>query len=239
MRKSYIGEVVLGVETTTLDDAGEVVAAHDMTGVTLQAVREAAAAFVGEIEQVPPMVSSVKVGGQRLHRLARAGVVVAREPRRVTVHRFGVEAGTQPAVFPIEVECSSGTYVRALAADLGRRLGGGAHLRALRRTAIGSFTLAEALPLGRLEQLRTTGLRPPEEAVRDLERVLVDAADAARVGHGAVLERSTLAVDAAAAGPFAVFDAAGTLLAVYEPHLVDPSRLKPAMVLGGPPAPGQ
>ncbi|HVF13987.1 MAG TPA: tRNA pseudouridine(55) synthase TruB, partial [Acidimicrobiales bacterium] len=113
--KTYVGEVVLGVETSTLDAAGEVVAVHDMAGVTMADVQAAASRLVGEIEQVPPMVSAVKIGGRRLHELARAGLEVDRPARRVTVSRFDVAATDAPGVFAVEVDCSSGTYVRALA----------------------------------------------------------------------------------------------------------------------------
>src|SRR3954463_13490411 len=144
--KSYVAEVVLGVETSTLDAAGEVTARHDMS-VTVDAVRDAAAALTGDLLQVPPMVSAVQIGGQRLHDLARKGIEVEREPRPVTVHRFDVAPTHDPLFSRVEVDCSSGTSVRSLAADLGRALGGGAHLRALRRTAIGPFTEAMARPL--------------------------------------------------------------------------------------------
>src|SRR5262245_4470470 len=97
--KSYEGELLLGVETNTLDAAGEVVATHDMSGVSLDDVRGAAAAFVGDIEQVPPMVSAVKVGGRRLHELAREGVEVERQPRPVTIRRLEVEPTSDPLVF--------------------------------------------------------------------------------------------------------------------------------------------
>ena len=90
------------------------------------------------------MVSALKVDGRRLHELAREGIEVERAPRPVTVDRFDVEATDDPGVLAIDVECSGGTYVRTLAADLGRLLGGGAHLRHLRRTAVGPFTIAEA-----------------------------------------------------------------------------------------------
>ena len=141
---------MLGTETSTLDDEGEVVPRTRWPTSTLDDVRAAAAGLVGEIEQVPPMVSAVKVGGRRLHELARQGVEVERAARRVRVDRFDVDATPDPGVFRIAVECSSGTYVRVLAADLGRALGGGAHLRHLRRTAIGSFGLDRARPLDAL-----------------------------------------------------------------------------------------
>src|SRR5207302_6379473 len=150
--KAYAGEVVLGVETSTLDDEGEVVATHEMAGVSLDDVRSVAAGFVGDIEQVPPMVSAVKIGGRRLHDLARRGVEVERDPRRVAVYSFDVDGTDAPGVLRIDITCSAGTYVRVLAADLGRALGGGAHLRRLRRTAVGEFLLDEARPVEALGQ---------------------------------------------------------------------------------------
>jgi tRNA pseudouridine55 synthase len=216
--KSYTGEVVLGVETATLDAAGLVTARHDMA-VTVDDVRRAVAAhLVGSIEQVPPMVSALKVGGRRLHELAREGVEVDRAPRPVTVHRFDVAATSDPLVYRIAVDCSAGTYIRSLAADLGRLLGGGAHLRELRRTAVGTFTEAEARPLDDLELL------VPRTAVRDLEAVTVDADTAARIVHGAVLDRP-----ASGGGPWAMVDGDGALLAIYERH--GTATAKPAVVL--------
>src|SRR5690606_17649329 len=166
--KAYEGEIVLGVETSTLDAAGEVTVVHDMAGVAPDAVRAAAAGLVGDILQVPPMVSAVKVGGRRLHELARQGIEVEREARPVTVHRFEVAPTDDPLVWRAEVECSSGTYVRTLAADLGAALGGGAHLRSLRRTLVGSFGLDEAVPI---EAASVEGLLAPADALRDLAAV--------------------------------------------------------------------
>jgi tRNA pseudouridine55 synthase len=213
--KSYEGEVVLGTATTTLDDEGDVVQQWPMADVTLVQAREAAATLTGDILQVPPMVSAVKVGGRRLHELARAGVEVERDPRPVRVDRFEVtpsRAGepSHPApegdvsVLRISVDCSSGTYVRVLAADLGTALGGGAHLRRLRRTRVGSFTLDEA---GTIDD---APVLPPAVAVRDLPSVTVDADTARLVSFGRPLP--DLGLD----GLVAVLDDAGALLAVYE-----------------------
>jgi tRNA pseudouridine55 synthase len=223
--KSYAGDIVLGTETTTLDAAGEVVATHDMSGVTLAQAQEAAVALTGNILQVPPMVSAVKVDGQRLHALARQGIEVERDARPVTVHRFTLSATDEPNVLRAEVVCSSGTYVRSLAADLGHALGGGAHLRNLRRTAIGPFTLADAHPLDHLE------VRPIEDVVGALDSVSVDADVALAVRHGKVLERATLGLGEGTGGegPWAVFGPEGELLAVYEAH--KGTTAKPAVVV--------
>jgi tRNA pseudouridine55 synthase len=218
--KTYVGEVVLGATTTTLDDEGEVVGRFDMEGATLSAAQSAAAGLVGEIEQVPPMVSAVQVGGRRLHELAREGIEVERAPRPVTVHSLDLSETGDPMVLRMAVTCSSGTYVRVLAADLGALLGGGAHLRRLRRTAIGPFDEAIAVPL---DEVGPQVLLPPLAAVRHLVRVEVGEEAAAAVGHGKVLP----AWDGS--GPWAVTGADGDLLAVYEPFSA--GLAKPAVVL--------
>ena len=222
LTKQYVGELVLGAETTTLDASGEVTAVYDMSGVTPEEVVQAAAGFVGQIMQVPPMVSAVKVGGRRLHELAREGVEVEREARPVVVHELAVapvDAGA--GVYRLEVRCSSGTYIRSLAADIGSALGGGGHLRALRRTAIGSFTVGEARPVD------TPKLLSMVEALRDIPSVAVDEALGRRVGNGQVLAAEELA--AAGEGPWAVLGPQGQLLAVYEAHR--PGMVKPAVVI--------
>ena len=129
MSKSYVGEVVLGSTTTTLDDSGGTTATFDMSAVTLADVEAAASRLVGEIEQIPPMVSALKVDGKRLHELAREGIEVERKARHITIHSLAVAPTAEPHVFSIDVTCSSGTYIRTLAADLGEALGGGAHLQ--------------------------------------------------------------------------------------------------------------
>jgi tRNA pseudouridine55 synthase len=221
--KSYVGEVVLGVATSTLDAAGEVVATADMGGVGLDDVRVAAAGMVGTISQVPPMVSAVQVGGRRLHELARAGVEVEREARTVTVFRFDVVEEAGPGVFRVAVDCSSGTYVRSLAADLGEALGGVAHLRALRRTAVGPFTAERARPVEEAELL------PPLAAVEHLPAVAVDDEVAALVRTGRRLERAG-PTPFPGEGPWAVVDGAGSLLAVYR---ADGDRARADVVLAG------
>lgn len=225
--KAYEAEIVLGVETSTLDAAGEVTATHDMAGVTLEAARAAAAAsLTGPILQVPPMVSALKVDGRRLHELAREGVEVEREARPVTVHAFALEATDDPLVLRATVACSSGTYVRSLAADLGHLLGGGAHLRALRRTAVGGFTLADAVAL---EALSPEHLLPVAAAVGHLPSVVVGGDVLVAVGHGKVLDRSDLGVGGSDDGPWAVLDDAGTLRAVYQAHHA--TTVKPELVI--------
>ena len=215
--KRYTGVLVLGTATSTLDSSGEVTGTWDMGDVPLNAVRGAAARLTGDILQVPPMVSAIQVGGRRLHELAREGIEVERAPRPVRITRFDVAATGDPAVLAIDVECSGGTYVRTLAADLGHLLGGGAHLRNLRRTAVGPYGIDEARPPDECELLE------PMEAVRGLARVDVDDATAALVGNGRVLPAPP------GVGPWALVAPGDRLLAVYEPFRS--GEAKPAVVL--------
>ena len=225
--KTYVGEIVLGTETTTLDDTGEVTATHDMAGVTLAEVRAAARDLTGDILQIPPMVSAVKVDGKRLHELAREGKEVERAPRPVTIHGFRVDEPSTPGVFPVEVTCSSGTYIRTLAADLGTALGGGAHLRNLRRTQAGSHSVTDAHRID--EVVPDRDVLAPANALRDLPTTVVDVATAVDVGHGRPLERARLGIPQDHDGPWAVESQDGLLLAVYGPHR--PGTVKPEVVV--------
>ena len=222
--KTYEAEVVLGTATSTLDASGEVTGTWDMGDVSLAAVREAAAGLTGDIEQVPPMVSAVKVDGRRLHALAREGIEVERSARPVTVYRYDVMPGMTPGIFRIEVECSSGTYVRVLAADLGEALGGGAHLRNLRRTRIGSFTTEDARLV---DELTPAVVLTPAQAMRDLDQVVVPIDAQRLVARGLPLDRVPLGVSGD--GPWGLVDDAHHLLAVYEATETD--RIKPAVVI--------
>ena len=216
--KSYVGEIVLGTSTSTLDSAGDVVGSFDMSDVTIDLAREVVAQhLVGDILQVPPMVSALKVDGKRLHELAREGIEVEREARPVTVTRFDLEPTDDPSVLRAFVDCSSGTYIRTLADDLGRLLGGGAHLRRLRRTRVGRFTLDLAQPLDEATLL------PVDVAVEHLADVAVDGSTAELVAHGRLLD----AWDGD--GPWAVFGPEHELIAVYE-RFRD-GQAKPAVVL--------
>jgi tRNA pseudouridine55 synthase len=227
--KAYTGRVVFGIATSTLDAAGEVLDQRPMP-LTRDEVARALPRFVGDIEQLPPMVSAVKIGGRRLHELARAGEEVERAPRAVHVDRFEL-VGFEPGPYPeatFVVECGSGTYVRSLAADLGAALGGCAHLATLRRDRVGSFTLAEARPLDEIEAAPDDAVLPLTVAMRDLERIDVDAEQARAVTHGVSFAAGAIAVHGA--GPYAVVGPDGALLAVYDTR---GAALKPAVVVAG------
>ena len=159
---------------------------------------------------------------ERADELAREGIEVERAPRPVTVYRFDVAPTDDPLVYEVEVHCSKGTYVRTLADDLGRLCGGGAHLRALRRTAVGGFTVATATSPDEVALLSI------EEAVRDYPIVRVDEAAAVMVRNGRVLDR-TRCEGFDGDGPWAVMSTGGELLAMYEAHRGN--EVKPAVVI--------
>ncbi len=221
-RKRYTGEIVVGIETDTLDADGVVTATHERSRVDLDAAHSAIAEhLVGDIEQIPPMVSAVQVGGQRLHDLARQGVEIERAPRPVRVDRFEIVGENSDAdgrqVLLVEIDCGAGTYIRSLAADLGHLLGTGAHLRNLRRTAVEPFTIEEAAPPD------VCALLPPIDAVRALAKVTVDVDGEAAVAVGKPLPSPP------GKGPWAMVTAGNELLAVYEPFGY--GTAKPAVVL--------
>lgn len=231
--KTYETDILLGTETDTLDASGALTATHDMEAVTLDEVRQQAAALTGDLHQIPPMVSAVRVGGRRLHELAREGIEVERAPRPVHVARFDVEPLTPPGAPPLrlraEITCSSGTYIRVLAADLGAALGGGAHIDNLVRTAVGPFTLAQAVAL---DALAPEALLAPADALAWMPSTQVDVDLAGRVAHGQVLPLADVAPQPGDPPPrWRVLGPEGQLLAVYRPHHNDGAR--PEMVLAG------
>lgn len=186
--KAYRAAVTFGIATDTLDAGGRETARAPAPGLGADAVAAVLPRFRGEIDQVSPMVSARKVGGRRLYELARQGVEVARAPRRVTVYRLEL-VGYEPGEFPVAhlvVECSSGFYVRALAADVGAALGVPAHLSGLVRHRVGPFSLEEAVTL---EALEASGvepyLLPPLRAVAHLPvvRLARDEVRAVRQGR--------------------------------------------------------
>jgi tRNA pseudouridine55 synthase len=227
--KSYRARVQFGVATETLDASGAVLERTEMP-ITREQLEKAAAAFVGDIEQIPPMVSAIKVGGRKLYELAREGVEVERAPRAVHIDRLVVEEFI-PGPYPeamIHVDCSSGTYIRTLAADLGAALGGCAHLAELRRTSVGPFGVDEAHTLDVIAAEPERYVLTPSDAVRDLETVNVDRDMARAIAHGATFAASAFLSDDSGAGPYAVIDEQRTLLAIYERR---GAGVKPAVVL--------
>ena len=213
--KTYEATMRLGVETTTLDADGEVIRTTAVE-VPDDAIARAVAGLVGDSLQRPPAFSAVKVGGRKLVDAARRGDTIEAMPRPIHVERFEVVARRGDDV-ELSVTCGGGTYVRVLAADVGRALGAGAHLTALRRTRIGSFAVSDATPPEGI-----TSPQPIARAVAHLPALRLDEEEATAAGHGRALAPS--AFD----GPHAVFGPDGGLIGVYHD---DGPRSKPLVIL--------
>ena len=213
--KTYRATMRLGEATDTDDRTGEVLARSDAWRELTEAqLRAALERQVGEIEQLPPRFSAKKVGGERMYAAARRGEVVERKPSRVVIHRIEVVDVRLPEV-EIEVECGSGTYIRAIARDAGEALGMGGHLAELRRTRMGAHSVEGAVPLDALGDAERVAdaVLSPARAVAHLPRVQVDEAGTAALGHG----RAVPSPAGLPAGvPVALVAADGTLLAVGE-----------------------
>ena len=186
MDKRYDAVARLGIETDTLDLQGEVVSTSDAwRDLDRTAIESATATQTGPIDQIPPQFSAKKVDGEAMHRRARRGEEIALLPVPVTVHELAVTDVALPDLH-FTVRCSSGTYVRAIARDLGQALGCGAHLRALRRTGVGSFDLSASVSVSALDDARavTAACMEPCEGLRHLTQVTVNDEVASRIRNG-------------------------------------------------------
>lgn len=182
--KTYEAVVRLGQTSTTCDAEGELSLPEPLPELSPQALEQALEPFRGAISQVPPMHSALKRGGQPLYELARQGMTVAREPRQVTIYDLRLQDWSPPEL-SLRVRCSAGTYIRSLAHDLGQALGVGGYLAALRRTAVGDFTVARAVALDTLDEENVASfLLPPDSAVTHLPALSVDGEGARQLRHG-------------------------------------------------------
>jgi tRNA pseudouridine55 synthase len=217
--KQYLATIRLGQSTSTDDAEGEITAAPGAARVTQDGIAAAVAALTGPIEQVPPGISAIKVGGQRAYKLTRDGQAPELAARPVTVHEFDVTALVRPSdadgdILDLEatVTCSSGTYVRALARDLGQALGTGGHLTKLRRTRSGDYRIEDARTLDELAG-EFTVIPLAEAAAAAFPRLDLTEQEAGRVAHGGRLPAATLPT---AEGPAAVFGPDGSLIALMQ-----------------------
>lgn len=186
--KVYRAQVRLGITTETGDSEGRVVSRSDPSGISLQEIEHTLASFQGRTQQVPPTYSALKKEGVPLYRLARQGVPVEPAPREVEIFGLKVLEWVSP-LLEIEVTCSPGTYIRALARDLGEKLGCGAHLSGLTRLASGRFTLEEASSLQEVEEAFHSGFwglltHPLDEALLQFEALILDGEKGKKVRHG-------------------------------------------------------
>jgi tRNA pseudouridine55 synthase len=217
--KEYAATIRLGQSTSTDDAEGEPVGGAPAAGVPTEALRKAVVSLTGEILQVPPGVSAIKVGGQRAYKLTRAGAAPELAARPVTVYEFLLTAVRPVGDFldvDATVRCSSGTYIRALARDLGAAVGTGGHLTALRRTSVGAYDLAQA---STLEDLAERFVVTPLEnaAAAAFPRVDLSADDARRLSHGIRVHAPAQVPAASDAGPAAEISAPGAPLAAFAP----------------------
>lgn len=222
--KSYAARIRFGSSTSTQDASGEVLETRP-ANISDADIEGVLPRFTGDIEQIPPMVSAVKVDGERLYKKALRGEEVERKPRSVHIYDLkmsGFTRGAEPEV-DLEVRCSGGTYIRTLAHDIGAELGCGAHLRTLRRIEANGFSVEDAVPL---EEVSPEALRPLTDAVRDLPLVEVNADHAKDVSFGRPLDLATDLDD----GSFAAIVSEGRLLGVYrsEGARLLPERVVPA-----------
>jgi tRNA pseudouridine55 synthase len=214
--KEYAATVRLGQSTSTDDAEGEVTGGASAVDVSVETVAKAAAGLTGEIEQVPPAVSAIKVDGQRAYRLTRAGAAPELKARPVTVYEFTITGTSRDGdLLDVEatVRCSSGTYIRALARDLGAALGTGGHLTRLRRTRVGGYRIEDARTLEQLAG-RFEVLPLAQAAAAAFPSRTLTADEARRLAHGGRLAAATPAAAPVAAGPAAAYAPDGTLIAL-------------------------
>jgi tRNA pseudouridine55 synthase len=222
--KEYRARLRLGETTDTLDATGTVLDRHSWAHLTPSSIREAVERFRGEIQQLPPMYSAVKVDGVPLYRSARAGKTIAREPRTVVIHQLDV-LGIDGQDVTLRVVCSKGTYIRTLCADIGKALGVGGHLRALERTRVGPLMLNRALTVDEIIRHHSLGgltahIWSLDEVLQNLPALVVDSRAADRVCHGAPVGWSSVLspkdghAQQEAGMPVRIHDGSGRLLAV-------------------------
>lgn len=240
--KTYKGEITLGYSTTTEDKSGEIVEQRAVTeALTEEQVDEAMAAFVGEITQIPPMYSAVKVNGRRLYEYARNNETVERPVRKAQIYRFertseilwSKEAGTVSWRF--EVECGKGTYVRTLAVDTGSKLGYPAHMSDLTRTASAGMDESQAITLAEVASYMENGtieeyLLPIETGVAKFEQVDIDEIVWQKVKNGMRLDYQVFGLSEMPSEEIALFYQ-GKVVSIYQPNPKEKNKLKPSKVL--------
>jgi tRNA pseudouridine55 synthase len=222
--KEYRAQLRLGETTDTLDATGTILDRHSWHHLTPASIRDAIERFRGEIQQLPPMYSAVKVDGVPLYRSAREGKTITREPRTVFIYQLEV-LGIDGQDVTVRVVCSKGTYIRTLCADIGTALGVGGHLLTLERTRVGPLTLDQALTVDEIIRRHTLGglmasVRPLDAVLANLPALAVDSRAAVRVCHGvpvawsSVLSSTDGRLPQQAGMPVRIHDGSGRLLAL-------------------------
>jgi len=228
--KSYVAECQLGVVTRSGDSEGEVVSERPVEGVTEEKIKKALEQFRGDIEQIPPMHSAIKVNGQPLYKLAHQGVEIEREPRQVTIYDIEfVGLDLDKNQMTISVHCSKGTYIRTLVEDIGELLGCGAHVSALRRTTLGPYREEDLLTIDELEEIRESDgnrgldnrLLSLDSAVEGYDRVQLDRDSSYYIRQGQPVQISGVPED----GWVRIYDDAEEFVGVGE--ILDDGRVAP------------
>ena len=229
--KRYWVRVKLGVTTSTADAEGEVLERRPLQGITEHQVARALPAFSGEIEQIPPMYSALKHQGQRLYKLARAGVEVERQPRCIHIHELRLLRCALPEV-ELDVRCSKGTYVRTLAEDIGRVLGCGAHVTALRRTGVGPYGDEQLVDMATLEAKAEQGLDALDALLLPADSALADWPEVKLSGDSAYYLRKgqpVLVPRAPTQGRVRLYDSSNGFIGVGE--ILDDGRVAPKRLM--------
>jgi tRNA pseudouridine55 synthase len=232
-RKVYEATATFGTSTDTYDASGRVTAKSDASTITREVIEAALPGFMGEISQIPPMYSAIKVKGVRLYKLAREGKEIEREPREVMVYGLDITSWDSPTL-ELRIECGSGFYARSVVHDLGQALGNTAHLGKLIRSQVGRFALGEAVTLEELEESTKAGdweqmLHPIDTALLDLPAVVVDPFQEEAIGFGKSIQPGSRA-SANDASQVRAYNRKGELIALME-HDPILDQLNPVRVL--------
>lgn len=218
--KTYRVVLKLGVSTDTQDMTGHVLESFDISGISPEEIRNAILSFQGEYDQIPPMYSAKQINGKRLYDLAREGITVERKPVRVKISSVRIESIELPDVV-FTVDCSKGTYIRTLCADIGEKLGCGGAMAHLTRTRVGGFHIEDALTIGKIQELADSGrieerIIPVEEMFLDHLRVRTLASCDRKLLNGNRLEPEEMGLPSRGAGQFLrVCTSGGEFIAVY------------------------
>ncbi|WP_020615238.1 tRNA pseudouridine(55) synthase TruB [Paenibacillus daejeonensis] len=221
--KAYEAVLELGVATDTEDLTGEVIETADHISVNEEAIRQVLRSFVGEIEQVPPMYSAVRVEGRRLYELAREGKVVERKKRQVTIYELellSMSLELDRPRFSFSVTCSKGTYIRTLCVDIGKALGVPAAMAELRRTQSAGFGEADCLTMEQIRELHEQGvlsehLLSPDQGLTNMQRLVVDARSAERALKGQKLQWPALSAEPTDGQLVRLYDETDAFLGIY------------------------
>ena len=229
--KHYLVRVKLGVTTATADAEGEVLETKPVDGITESDIQKVVAEFKGDIQQIPPMYSALKHKGERLYKLARDGIEVEREPRQVTIHNITMQGYSEPE-FDLDVHCSKGTYIRTLAEDIGKKLGCGAHVTALRRTGVGPYGADSMVSMEQIEQLSDDGFSSLDELLLPIDSALAGWPEVKLTPDGSFYLKQgqpVLVPNAPTEGMVRIYDANGSFMGAGE--ILDDGRVAPRRMM--------